>query len=103
METNLTETRIRAMTGAGFWRDESLERGSIISCQLPNWKVVEVENLLYTHPRTGGVAIVGIPDPRLGERALVSDFPTTPSGKIQKYRRRELVAERIAAGGGRGG
>jgi len=25
METSLTETRIRAMTGAGFWRDESLE------------------------------------------------------------------------------
>jgi cyclohexanecarboxylate-CoA ligase len=25
METNLTDTRIRAMTGAGFWRNESLE------------------------------------------------------------------------------
>ena len=25
METSLTETRIRAMTGARFWRDESLE------------------------------------------------------------------------------
>ncbi|MGH7414205.1 MAG: AMP-binding protein, partial [Candidatus Rokuibacteriota bacterium] len=82
METKLTETRIRAMTGAGFWRNESLEtyldrwarerpaktalvdgrgrytwealartvdrvahglrahgveRGSVISCQLPNW------------------------------------------------------------------
>ena len=25
METTLTEARIRAMTGAGHWRDESLE------------------------------------------------------------------------------
>jgi acyl-CoA synthetase (AMP-forming)/AMP-acid ligase II len=82
METSLTDTRIRAMTGAGLWRDESLEvyldrwarerptktalvdrasrytwaalaravdrvahglrahgveRGSVVSCQLPNW------------------------------------------------------------------
>lgn len=95
-----------------------------------NIPVVEVENLLYTHPKIAGVAIVAVPDPRLGERAcavvipregqtvtleditaylerhelarqkfperleLVSEFPTTPSGKIQKYRLRELVAER---------
>jgi cyclohexanecarboxylate-CoA ligase len=104
-----------------------------------NIPVVEVENLLYTHPKIAGVAIVAMPDPRLGERAcavvipregqaitlseivaflerhelarhklperleLVSEFPMTPSGKIQKYRLRELVAERISAGGGRGG
>jgi cyclohexanecarboxylate-CoA ligase len=104
-----------------------------------NIPVVEVENLLYTHPKIAGVAIVAMPDPRLGERAcavvipregqtitlgeivtflerhelarqklperleLVSEFPMTSSGKIQKYRLRELVAERIAAGGGRSG
>jgi cyclohexanecarboxylate-CoA ligase len=104
-----------------------------------NIPVVEVENLLYTHPKIAGVAIVAMPDPRLGERAcvvvipregqaitlseivaflerhelarhklperleLVSEFPMTPSGKIQKYRLREIVAERISAGGGRGG
>ncbi len=98
-----------------------------------NIPVVEVENLLYTHPKVGGVAIVAMADPRLGERAcavvipregqtvtlaelvgfleghqlarqkfperveLVSEFPMTPSGKVQKYRLRELVAERIAA------
>ena len=28
---------------------------------------------------------------------IVSEFPMTPSGKIQKYRLRQLVAERIAA------
>jgi cyclohexanecarboxylate-CoA ligase len=104
-----------------------------------NIPVVEVENLLYTHPKIAGVAIVAIPDPRLGERAcavvipregqtitlgeivtfleghelarqklperleLVSEFPMTPSGKIQKYRLRELVAERMGARGGGGG
>jgi cyclohexanecarboxylate-CoA ligase len=96
-----------------------------------NIPVVEVENLLYTHPKIAGVAIVGMPDPRLGERAcavvipregqtltlveivrfleqhelarqklperleLVSEFPTTPSGKIQKYKLRDLVVQRI--------
>jgi cyclohexanecarboxylate-CoA ligase len=104
-----------------------------------NIPVVEVENLLYTHPKIAGVAIVAVPDPRLGERAcavvipregqaitlgeivrfleghelarqkfpehleIVSEFPMTPSGKIQKYRLRELVAERLAAGRGRSG
>jgi cyclohexanecarboxylate-CoA ligase len=104
-----------------------------------NIPVVEVENLLYTHPKIAGVAIVAVPDPRLGERAcavvipregeaitlgeivgflerhelarqkfperleIVSEFPMTPSGKIQKYRLRELVAERISAGGDRSG
>jgi acyl-CoA synthetase (AMP-forming)/AMP-acid ligase II len=97
-----------------------------------NIPVVEVENLLYTHPKVAGVAIVAMDDPRLGERAcavvipregqsltlpeitaflegqqlarqkfperleIVSEFPMTPSGKVQKYRLRQLVAERIA-------
>jgi cyclohexanecarboxylate-CoA ligase len=96
-----------------------------------NIPVVEVENLLYTHPKIAGVAIVAMPDPRLGERAcavvipregqtltlaeivgflerhelarqklperleLVSEFPTTPSGKIQKYKLRDLIAQRM--------
>jgi len=100
--------------------------------------VAEVENLLYTHPKIAGVAIVGMADPRLVERAcavvipregqsltlaeitaflerhqlarqkfperleVVTEFPVTPGGKVQKYRLRQLVAERIAAeqGGG---
>jgi cyclohexanecarboxylate-CoA ligase len=98
-----------------------------------NIPVVEVENLLYAHPKIAGVAIVAMADPRLVERCcavvipregesltlgeittylegqqlarhkfperleIVSEFPMTPSGKIQKYRLRQLVAERIAA------
>jgi cyclohexanecarboxylate-CoA ligase len=102
-----------------------------------NIPVVEVENLLYTHPKVAGVAIVAMADPRLGERCcavvitneghsltlpevtafleghqlarhkfperleIVSEFPMTPSGKVQKFRLRELVAERIKAGPGK--
>jgi cyclohexanecarboxylate-CoA ligase len=98
-----------------------------------NIPVAEVENVLFTHPKIAGVAVVGMPDPRLGERAcavviprsgqsltlaelvawldrqqlarqkfperleLVTEFPMTPSGKIQKFRLRQLVAERLAA------
>jgi cyclohexanecarboxylate-CoA ligase len=101
-----------------------------------NIPIVEVENLLYTHPKVSGVAIVAMADQRLGERAcavvipregqsltlpeitvfleahqlarhkfperleIVSEFPMTPSGKVQKYRLRELVAERIKGGAG---
>jgi len=98
-----------------------------------NIPVVEVENLLYAHPKIAGVSIVAMADPRLIERCcavvipregqsltlaeitaylesqqlarhkfperleIVSEFPMTPSGKIQKYRLRQLVADRLAA------
>ena len=35
-----------------------------------NIPVVEIENILYRHPAVLAVAIVGMPDPRLGERAV---------------------------------
>ena len=101
-----------------------------------NIPVVEVENLLFAHPKIAGVAIVGMPDPRLQERAcafvipkpgqsvtlaelvahldaqqlarhkfperleIVSEFPMTPSGKIQKYRLRQTLTERPGASKG---
>ena len=101
-----------------------------------NIPVVEVENLLYAHPKIAGVSIVAMADPRLIERCcavvipregqsltlaeitaylegqqlarhkfperleIVSEFPMTPSGKIQKYRLRQLVADRLAAESG---
>jgi cyclohexanecarboxylate-CoA ligase len=96
-----------------------------------NIPVAEVENLLFAHPKLAGVAIVGMPDPRLQERTcafviarpgesvtldeliayldatqlskqkfperleIVSEFPMTPSGKVQKYRLRQLIKEKI--------
>jgi cyclohexanecarboxylate-CoA ligase len=93
-----------------------------------NIPVVEIENLLYRHPKMQDVAVVAMPDPRLGERAcafvvprpgeqptfddmigflaregmakhywperleLVDAMPRTPSGKIQKFKLREVAA-----------
>jgi cyclohexanecarboxylate-CoA ligase len=96
-----------------------------------NIPVAEVENVLFGHPKVAGVAIVGMPDPRLQERAcafvlpkqgesvtlaelcafldgqqlarqkfperleIVSEFPMTPSGKIQKYVLRQFIKEKL--------
>ena len=104
-----------------------------------NIPVVEVENVLFAHPKVASVTIVGMPDPRLGERAcayvipksgesptlaelvaflegkqlarqkfperieIVSEFPMTPSGKVQKFRLRQLIAEKLANESGRPG
>lgn len=90
---------------------------------------LEVENLLMEHPHIRGVAVVAIPDDRLGEKAcafvvprsgeevsltdlqdflnqrgvtkqkwperleLVSDFPTTTTGKIQKNVLRDSLVD----------
>jgi cyclohexanecarboxylate-CoA ligase len=92
-----------------------------------NIPVVEIEGLLFRHPAIQAVAIVGYPDPRLGERAcafvvlkaghtlsqtemiqfleqeklvkqymperleIVTELPRTPSGKVQKFRLREIA------------
>ncbi|MBI4560741.1 MAG: AMP-binding protein [Candidatus Rokubacteria bacterium] len=96
-----------------------------------NIPVVEIENLLFAHPKIANVAVVAMPDPRLQERACafvilepgealtltevvqyldskrvarqkyperletVTEFPMTPSGKVQKFRLREIVAEKL--------
>ena len=92
-----------------------------------NIPVVEIEALLFRHPAIEAVAIVGMPDQRLGERAcafvvpkkgetltladlvrfldgqkvarhylperleIVAELPRTPSGKVQKFRLREIA------------
>jgi cyclohexanecarboxylate-CoA ligase len=93
-----------------------------------NIPVAYVENALYENPKIGSVAVVGIPDPRLQERAcacvvlrpgvegftfeemkaflnergvakqywperleVLPALPSTASGKIQKYKLRQLV------------
>jgi cyclohexanecarboxylate-CoA ligase len=92
-----------------------------------NLPVVEIENLVYSHPDVTEVALVAMPDPRLGERAcafvvpregtsptladicahmtaqgtavqylperleLLEALPRTLSGKIQKFKLRELL------------
>ena len=92
-----------------------------------NVPVIEIEQLMYRHPAVQEVAIIGIPDERLGERAcacvvlregalltladlmgymaenavaknywperieVLDALPKTPSGKVQKFRLREIV------------
>ncbi len=91
-----------------------------------NIPVAEVEDLLLRHPAVTEVAVVGLPDERLGERAcavitspaadltlqaltgylheagmarqfwperlvLMDEMPHTPSGKIQKFKLREMI------------
>ena len=98
-----------------------------------NISPVEIENVLFSHPDITNVAVVGAPDPRLGERTcafvvlkqgtsldlesvkqwmaqagvakpkwperleIVESLPMTPSGKIQKFRLREMIADKPAA------
>lgn len=92
-----------------------------------NIPVIEIEGLLFRHPAVQAVAIIGMPDQRLGERAcafvvvkpgqtlsfdemvgflqdqkiarqylperleIVDDLPRTPSGKVQKFKLREVA------------
>jgi len=42
--------------------------------------------------------------PKFPERLeIVSEFPMTPSGKIQKFRLRQIIAEKLAQETGRSG
>src|SRR5262249_50223774 len=90
----------------------------------------EIEEILYTHPKVLHAAIVGVPDPRLGERnclcviprtgatvtlgemvdflegdvatyklpeeiEIFDEFPSTPTGKIQRHAlTRQVLARR---------
>ena len=101
-----------------------------------NIPIVEVEEQLYRHPAVREVAIAGMPDARLGERAcafvvlhpgsnltfhemlayleekgtakiyfperleIVGELPRTATGKIQKYRLREIAARFAEASAG---
>ena len=94
-----------------------------------NISPVEIENVLFSHPAIENVAVIGAPEPRLGERAcafvtlkpgamlnlqdvqawmseagvakpkwpeqleIVATLPMTASGKIQKFRLREMLAQ----------
>lgn len=99
-----------------------------------NISAIEIENLLFEHPRVREVAVVAMPDPVMVERAcafvvpepgpppdladltaflltrqlarqklperleIVTELPKTQSGKVQKFRLRELVRDKLEEG-----
>ena len=50
--------------------------------QSTSFFVVEIENLLYQHPKVTDVAIVAMPDPRLGERACAFVVPAADGSPL---------------------
>jgi acyl-CoA synthetase (AMP-forming)/AMP-acid ligase II len=84
-----------------------------------NIPVAEVENLLFAHPKVERACAFVIPKPgeslslselvsyldaqqlsrqKFPERLeIVSEFPMTPSGKIQKYRLRQIIKDKVEA------
>lgn len=60
------------VTITGRLKDVIIRKGENISAK-------EVEDLLFTHPRIADAAVVGLPDPRSGERACAVIVPKDPS------------------------
>jgi len=56
----------------GRLKDVIIRKGENISAK-------EVEDLLFTHPKVADAAVVGLPDPRSGERACAIVVPADPS------------------------
>ena len=115
------------MDAAGYVRITGRSKDIIIRAG-ENVPVKEIEDVLLQHPNVRSVALVGVPDARLGEvgcaciipepgetltlpemcaflaaqqvtrqfwpeRIQVMDaFPTTPSGKVQKFELRQMLA-----------
>jgi cyclohexanecarboxylate-CoA ligase len=115
------------MDAAGYVRITGRSKDIIIRAG-ENIPVKEIEDVLMQHPNVRSVAVVGLPDARLGEiacaciipepgetftlpemhtflaaqqvtrqfwpeRVQVMDaFPTTPSGKVQKFELRQMLA-----------
>ena len=60
----------------GRIKDIIIRKGENVSAK-------EVEDLLYTHPRVGAVAVIGLPDPSTGERvcAVVEPRPEASASR----------------------
>lgn len=57
---------------------------------------VEVEAVLREHPKVGLAAVIGLPDPVLGERGLALVVPAVPGDPPEAEDLRRFVAERLA-------
>jgi non-ribosomal peptide synthetase component E (peptide arylation enzyme) len=72
----------------GRRKDVIIRKGENISAK-------EVEDLLYTHPKIADVAVVGVPDPDLGERCCAFVVSKDPQGPPTLQ---ELAAFLVAEG-----
>ena len=78
----------------GRLKDVIIRKGETIPAK-------EVEDLLYTHPKVRDVAVIGLPDPALGERCcavVVSEDPGDPiafEDMVQFLRDAELMVQKI--------
>jgi len=55
----------------GRLKDVIIRKGENISAK-------EVEDLLFTHPKVADAAVIGVPDPKLGERCVAVIAPADP-------------------------
>jgi cyclohexanecarboxylate-CoA ligase len=63
------------VTITGRLKDIIIRKGENISAK-------EIEDVLYTHPKVGDVAVIGLPDPSQGERACAVIAPKDPADPI---------------------
>jgi acyl-CoA synthetase (AMP-forming)/AMP-acid ligase II len=91
---------IGTVDSAGYVRVTGRIKDIIIR-NAENISATAVENVLYLHPRIADVAVVGIPDPRTGERCcaavvLAAEGATVTLAEIADHCRAEgLAAQRI--------
>ena len=82
------------ITITGRLKDVIIRKGENIPAK-------EVEDLLYTHPKVRDVAVVGLPDPALGERCcavVVSADSSDPLGfdeMVAFLKTQELMVQKI--------
>jgi acyl-CoA synthetase (AMP-forming)/AMP-acid ligase II len=82
------------VTITGRLKDVIIRKGENISAK-------EVEDVLYTHPKVQDVSVIGLPDPRLGERCcavVVSRDASDPLGfdeMVAFLRDQELMVQKI--------
>jgi acyl-CoA synthetase (AMP-forming)/AMP-acid ligase II len=78
----------------GRLKDVIIRKGENISAK-------ELEDLLFTHPLVGDVAVIGLPDPERGERVCAVVEPPEGSGELEgggELTFDEMVAHLSAAG-----
>jgi len=82
------------ITITGRLKDVIIRKGENISAK-------EIEDLLYTHPKVADVAVIGLPDPKLGERCcavVASKNASDPLGfdeMVEFLKSQHLMTQKI--------